>query len=107
MGMNLTHTHKATRIPILNTKMMTSMMVGFAYMLRRTLISVPMYLQTIRRHLQISGVDHHTTIMTETVVMKKRETNISLNKYQVLPKYTLCYKIVKSFFQEHSIGVHV
>jgi len=43
----------------------------------------------------------------ETVVMKKRETNISLNKYQVLPRYTLCYKIVKSFFQKHSIVVHV
>lgn len=53
-----------------------------------------------------SGVDHHM-IMREMVVMKKRETNISLNKYQVLPKYTMCYKIVKSFFQEHSLGVHV
>jgi len=85
---------------------MTSLMVGFACMLR-TLISVLMHPQTMRCHLQISGVDHLTMIMREMVVMKKRETNVSLNKYQVLPKYTLCYKIVKSFFQEHSIGVHV
>ena len=85
---------------------MTSMMVEFAYMLRRTLISVLMYPQTMRCHLQISGVDRHM-IMRETVVMEKRESDISLNKYQVLPKCTLCYKIVKSFFQEHSIGVHV
>ena len=87
--------------------MMTSMMVGFAYMLRRTLISLLIYLQTMRYHSQISGVDHHTMIMRETVLIKKRETNISLNKYQVFPKYTLCYKIVKSVFQENSIGVRV
>jgi len=76
-------------------------------MLRGTLISVLMYPQTMRCHLQTSGVDHHTMIMREKVIMKKRETNISLNKYQVFPKYTRCYKIVKSFFQEHSFGVHV
>jgi hypothetical protein len=87
--------------------MTTSMMVGFAYTLRRTLISVLMYPQTMTWHLQISSVDHHIMMEREMVVMKKRETNISLNKYQVLPKYTLCYKIVKSFFQKHSIAVHV
>jgi len=60
MGMNLhkhmhthTHTHKETWIPILNKKMMTSMVVEFAHMLRRTLISVLMYPQTMRCHLQI------------------------------------------------------
>jgi len=60
---------------------MTSMMVGFAYMLRRTLISVLMYPQTMRCHLQMSGVNHHMMIMREKVIMKKRETNINLNKY--------------------------
>jgi len=45
-------------------------------------------------------------IMRETVIMKKRASDISLNKYQVLPKCTLCYKTVKSFFYAHSIGKH-
>ena len=71
---------------------MTSMMVGFAYMLRGTLILVLMYPQTMRCHFQTSDVDHHTMIEGEG----NNEKEGDKHKPEQVPSFSKVYTVLQN-----------